>query len=286
MNMNTKAKIAIVGHGFVGSATDNGFNKDTKKIIIDPKYGTNVRELEKFQPDVSFVCVPTPMSKEGNQNSDILKTVISDLLKHAPKTIIVIKSTVLPSVLDDLCKSNSNIIYNPEFLREKYATEDFINSEMIILGGEKNLCEKVAQIYKKNSCCKTDKYIFVDAITASLIKYSINTFLATKVVFFNELFNLFTKYETSNSWQDVISFLANDPRIGSSHMNVPGHDGRKGFGGACFPKDTHAFYKEAETKKITLEVLKSAINKNNKIRKNYPDLIGREHDQDTFFEDV
>lgn len=284
--MNTKAKIAIVGHGFVGSATDNGFNKNVKKIIIDPKYGTNIEDLKKFKPDISFVCVPTPMSKEGNQNSDILKTVISDLSKHTPKTTIVIKSTVLPSVLEVLCKNNKNIVYNPEFLREKHATEDFINSEMIILGGDKDLCEQVAQIYKNNSCCKTDKYLFVDAITASLIKYSINTFLATKVVFFNELFSLFNQYETSDSWEDVISSIANDSRIGTSHMNVPGHDGRKGYGGACFPKDTHALFKEAESKKVTLEVLRSAINRNNKIRKEYPDLIGREHDQDTFFDDV
>ncbi len=284
--MKNKAKIAIIGHGFVGGATDKGFNKDTEKILIDPKYGTNMKDLKKFQPDISFVCVPTPMSKEGNQNANILKKVISDLLLHTPKTIIVIKSTVLPSVLNEICESNKNIIYNPEFLREKHAIEDFINSEMIILGGKKDLCERVAQIYKNNSCCKTDKYIFVDAITASLIKYAINTYLATKVVFFNELFDLFTKYDTSNSWEDVISSLANDPRIGSSHMNVPGHDGRKGYGGACFPKDTYALFKEAETKKVTLEVLKSAINKNNKIRKKYPDLIVREHDQDTFFEDV
>ena len=96
--MNTEAKIAIVGHGFVGSATDNGFNKNVKKIIIDPKYDTNIEDLKKFKPDISFVCVPTPMSKEGNQNSDILKTVISDLSKHTPKTTIVIKRTVLPSV--------------------------------------------------------------------------------------------------------------------------------------------------------------------------------------------
>ena len=81
-----------------------------------------------------------------------------------------------------LCKNNKNIVYNPEFLREKHATEDFINSEMIILGGDV-LCEQVAQIYKNNSCCKTDKYLFVDAITASLIKYSINTFLADKSSF-------------------------------------------------------------------------------------------------------
>ena len=88
------------------------------KIIIDPKYDTNIEDLKKFKPDISFVCVPTPMSKEGNQNSDILKTVISDLSKHTPKTTIVIKSTVLPSVLEVLCKNNKNIVYNPEFQRK------------------------------------------------------------------------------------------------------------------------------------------------------------------------
>lgn len=278
-------KIGIVGHGFVGKATDWGFNQNTVKFIVDPKIGTNIDQLANFNPELIFVCVPTPMGESGMQDSSIIEAVIQELSNRCLESIIVIKSTVLPSILQKIEKTNSKIIYNPEFLREKHANEDFMNSEMIIFGGDKEVAKKVSNFYIQHSRCKTSQHVFMDISSASLLKYSINTFLATKVLFFNEIHNVFEKIKSNDDWQKFIETISKDKRIGDSHMNVPGYDGKKGFGGACFPKDTTALIKYAESIGIELDILKAVISKNNSIRKNYIDLDVREKEQNISFDD-
>ncbi len=278
-------KIGIVGHGFVGKATDWGFSENTNKFIVDPKNGTNIDQLAEFNPELIFVCVPTPMGENGTQDSSIIEAVVQELSAKCRESIIVIKSTVLPSILEKIEKANPKIIYNPEFLREKHANEDFMNSEMIIFGGDKNIASQVSKFYLDHSRCKTKKHIFMDISSASLVKYTINTFLASKVMFFNEMHEVFNKLKSNDSWELFIKTLSLDKRIGESHMNVPGHDARKGFGGACFPKDTAALLKYAEDIGIELGVLKAVINKNNIIRGQYAELDDREKEQNVSFDD-
>ena len=225
------------------------------------------------------------MGVDGSQDCSIINEVIYQLNDFCNDSIKVIKSTVLPSSLEILKKSNSQIIYNPEFLREKHADMDFINSEMIIFGGDKKCSQRVSEIYQKHSSCKTNNYIFTDLVTASLAKYAINTFLASKVIFFNELFSVFNKFELDDSWEDLINIISLDKRIGKSHMNVPGHDGKKGFGGACFPKDCNAFIKSAKEQGIELTSLKTTVKTNNKIRSEYTKLDSREIEQNVRFDD-
>lgn len=279
MKKITKTKIAIVGHGFVGKATDWGFSTNVEKFIVDPKYSTTIDDLIEFKPDFCFVCVPTPMDDNGQQDSTIIDMVVHEVLKKISNSVIIIKSTVLPDTLEKLSKLSKKIIYNPEFLREKYANEDFVNSPMIIFGGDRNIAKKVSNLYLKNSKCKCEEHVFLDIPTASLIKYSINTFLATKITFFNEIFEIFSSLKVSDSWEKVTTTFAKDSRIGSSHMNVPGHDGRKGFGGACFPKDSAAILRYAESLGLDLSILKAAIKKNNKIRALYKNVNPREAEQ-------
>ena len=278
-------KVGIIGHGFVGKATDWGFNVNTSKFIVDPKNGTNIDQLAEFNPELIFVCVPTPMGENGIQDSSIIEAVVQELSAKCQESIIVIKSTVLPSILEKLEKTNTKIIYNPEFLREKHANEDFMNSEMIIFGGDKDIASQVSKFYLDHSRCKTTQHIFLDISSASLVKYSINSFLATKVLFFNEIHDVFNKLKNNDDWKTFIETVSLDKRIGDSHMNVPGHDGKKGFGGACFPKDTSALLKYAQDIGVDLDVLKIAINKNNKIRSQYTELGAREKEQNVSFDD-
>jgi len=282
---NKELRIGIVGHGFVGKATDWGFSENTNKFIVDPKNGTNIDQLAEFNPELIFVCVPTPMGENGTQDSSIIEAVVQELSAKCRESITVIKSTVLPSILEKIEKANPKIIYNPEFLREKHANEDFMNSEMIIFGGNKNIASQVSKFYLDHSRCKTKKHIFMDISSASLVKYTINTFLASKVMFFNEMHEVFNKLKSNDSWELFIKTLSLDKRIGESHMNVPGHDARKGFGGACFPKDTAALLKYAEDIGIELGVLKAVINKNNIIRGQYAELDDREKEQNVSFDD-
>lgn len=285
MKNKKNLKLGIVGYGFVGKATDYGFSRDVEKYIVDPLIGTNIQGLKSFGPEIVFVSVPTPMSKDGSQDSTIIKKAIKELTFSCPDSIKVVKSTVLPSILQELAILDNKIIYNPEFLREKHANEDFKNSNMIILGGDRNISEKVSKAYKKHSCCDNPEYIFTDLVTASFIKYSINTFLASKVMYFNELHQVFEKIDVNDNWESVIDIISKDQRIGGSHMNVPGHDGKRGFGGACFPKDSAAFLKFAENNGINLNVLKTVIKTNNEIRASYDYLDDREIEQNVFFED-
>ena len=179
-------------------------------------------------------------------------------------------------MLGELHKLDAKLVYNPEFLREKHANLDFVNSDMIIFGGDRNISTKVSNAYLRHSRCKTKEHIFTDLKTASLIKYSINTFLASKVIFFNELHSVYEKLEVNDSWETVINIISRDKRIGDSHMNVPGHDGKRGFGGACFPKDSLALIKFAKNLNVDLNSLISTVKINNKIRSEYNDIDSRE----------
>ena len=105
------------------------------------------------------------------------------------------------------------------------------------------------------------------------------------VLIFNELKEIYRNLNATDSWENFISYLQKDNRMGSSHMSVPGHDGKKGFGGACFPKDTVALAKSAEAINQNLKVLEAAIKSNNTIRKTYTEIDSREKDQNISFDD-
>lgn len=276
-------KVSIIGHGFVGKALENGLKEKVETLIIDPIYNNKISDLNEFAPEIIFICVPTPMSDDGHQNINILNNVVEEINEVDINPQIVVKSTILPSNLLRIKKLIPNVIYNPEFLTERNAFEDFINSELIIFGGNINDTKNLSIFYKNYTKCKTKEHIMTDLISSSLIKYTINSFLASKVIFFNEIFNLFNKSQSSETWMNFINAISKDTRIGYSHMLVPGPDGRLGFGGACFPKDTKAFYEYSLELNSSLNVLKKVIDLNNEIRNKYDATTKREIDQNIDF---
>ena len=278
-------KIGIIGYGFVGKALAAGLNEDVSLLKIDPKLNTNINDLIDFKPNAIFICVPTPMNEDFSQDISILNDVIKKLNVLNLQSLIVIKSTVLPKYIIEIEKQISEFIYNPEFLREKHANQDFIDSKLIVFGQNNTSAKKLEEIYRDHSKCICTDYIYTDAIAASLIKYSINSFLATKVTFFNELNSLFNQSGTEESWDNFILAIANDPRIGNSHMQVPGHDGRLGFGGACLPKDSNAFNVYSEEVGEPLSLLKKVIKTNNKIRAKYNVKTVRELEQNIKYDE-
>jgi len=263
--------LGIVGNGFVGSAVANGFDQNVKKFIVDPKFNRNtISDLIVFDPKLVFVCVPTPPQK-SHYDVDVqyVDDVLKDLNSYNYKGVVVVKSTITPDHLTRFKKTYKlSIVYNPEFLTEANSFEDFLNPSMQILGGKWKDCEAVEKAYVKHSSVKTVPTFKTDLITASLIKYTINSWLATKVTFFNELNTLFESSGTKVPWETFTEMISQDKRIGDTHMKVPGPDGEKGFGGHCFPKDTKALLYYAKLKKAELSILKKAIDKNDKIRNN------------------
>ena len=272
-------KIGIVGYGFVGKAVDYGFKRNIEKIIIDPKLDTSISNLKSHNPEFIFICVPTPMNLDGDQDSSIIEKVLAEINKDYSESVVIVKSTVLPSIIEKLSKSHKHFVYNPEFLREKTANEDFVNASSLILGGESDDLKRVAELYNNHSDCKIVEVHKTDVISASLVKYSINTFLASKVIFFNQLYDIYKALTPDIKWDEFITMINSDKRIGESHMDVPGHDGRLGFGGACFPKDTAALLSLSKDIDKEFSLLKEVIRINNNIRMQYNELDEREKEQ-------
>tara|TARA_B100001175_G_scaffold316157_1_gene329355 strand:- start:17 stop:862 length:846 start_codon:yes stop_codon:yes gene_type:complete len=280
-------KIGIVGFGFVGKAIKNGLLGSVEAYIVDPKLSTEIGDLIDFSPKIIFLCLPTPMNKDGDQDISILQSVIDEINsnENLSKVTLVLKSTVIPSKLHQITDS-VNLIVNPEFLREISADKDFIDSEFILLGGPEDRCKKVKNFYLNHTKCKTNNFIITDKSTALLMKYTINTFLATKVTFFNEIYKIHSESNNNESWDSFIKMVSCDKRIGESHMQVPGPDGRKGFGGACFPKDISALMHYAESLGLEFDLLKKIIQTNNRIRLDYDSLTEREEEQSVSFKDT
>ena len=272
-------KIGIVGYGFVGKAVDYGFKRNIEKIIIAPKLDTSISNLKSHNPEFIFICVPTPMNLDGDQDSSIIEKVLAEINKDYSESVVIVKSTVLPSIIEKLSKSHKHFVYNPEFLREKTANEDFVNASSLILGGESDDLKRVAELYNNHSDCKIVEVHETDVISASLVKYSINTFLASKVIFFNQLYDIYKALTPDIKWDEFITMINSDKRIGESHMDVPGHDGRLGFGGACFPKDTAALLSLSKDIDKEFSLLKEVIRINNNIRMQYNELDEREKEQ-------
>ena len=212
--------LGIIGKGFVGSAVANGFNKDCEQIIVDPKYTDNTIE-DVLDCKLIFVCVPTPVAEDGSCDVSIAKDVLTELNRRQYKGVVVIKSTIIPDYLHEFKKTyDLKIVYNPEFLTEANANEDFKNPPFQVFGGKWRDCEVVEKAYLRYSSVRIVPTFKVDLTTASLLKYTINSWLATKVVFFNELKELHELGSSMVSWEQFTDMLSRDERIGNSHMTV------------------------------------------------------------------
>lgn len=281
--------VGIIGHGFVGKATDFGFATPlVNKFIVDPNYNTTVDDMyNHFSPDAVFIAVPTPMGADGTIDSSIIESVFNDLARHSDEhqPIAVIKSTITPEVIQKLEKIYDHIVYNPEFLTERNANQDFIHAEFLVLGGRNQQhVNAVEFMYSQYSQCDPCPVFKVDLEAASMVKYTLNCFMATKVLFFNQIEDIYNASGTKTPWDEFISIMKADSRMGTTHMSVPGPDGRKGYGGACFPKDTSALVRYAKNKNVPFTALEEVVRANQKIRSKYSDLDAREKQQNVKFD--
>ena len=263
-------KLGIVGHGFVGTAVDHGFTRDIQKFIVDPKHNSTntIEDLIAFKPDATFVAVPTPQSESGECNTEILEGVMQQL-NNSKGLLVIVKSTVPAYKLQKIQEEciNIRIVYNPEFLTEKNYINDFANPAMHVFGGINADTDAVEKLYLEHSDCKECPVYKTDMVTASMVKYCINSFLATKVTFMNEMYDVLRAARGAD-WNTFTNIIANDPRIGNSHMKVPGNDGQRGYAGSCFPKDTAAlawFAREILNTQFTQ--LETSIKINDTLRK-------------------
>lgn len=276
--MKKIGKIGIIGNGFVGNSIAFGFSP-THEIKIhdkDPKRNLNTIE-EVLKCDFIFVCVPTPMNEDGSISLDIVEKAlqeISDKNKNRNNTVIL-KSTMVPGSTNNFVNQfpKLNIIFNPEFLTERTAKLDFLTQARIILGGAKRLTKKVSKLFEERFM---HTYIIeTDTVTAELIKYMNNVFFASKVSIMNEMKMICDAIGAD--WKQALAGFTADQRIGDSHLNVPGPDGKMGFGGSCFPKDINAFTSMADDLGINIPTIKGAWETNLNVRpeRDWEKLEGR-----------
>ena len=232
--------IGIIGQGFVGftikSVFENYYQIETyDKYLSTKSSSVSIKEICNKCKFI-FVCVPTPSNYDGSCNIELLSMILEEIDSFKLNNIIIIKSTIPPNTTNNFSKKymNIDIVFNPEFLTEKNAINDFKNQDRIILGGNNKLIlHKVKEIYEK---------IFPDALiiltesnVAEMLKYMTNIFLSTKLSFANEIKILCDKLYIN--YDELVEYFKLDKRIGNTHLNVPGPDGLYGFGGSCFPKD-------------------------------------------------
>lgn len=281
--MKEKITVVVCGTGFVGAAVAHGFQNQSV-ILIDPKLGTHTSDIELLanKPDVIFICVPTPTGENGDVDVSIVSKVLREC--NGYDVPMVLKSTVPPNYVKDFARRYEKFVYNPEFLTERNALWDFENPISNVYGGKLEYTQQLEQIYKDYSICKEANTFHMTTEEASFVKYGMNSFLSTKVLFFNQLRDM--AEAAGCSYEMIRAAIVNDTRIGSSHTHVPGNDGRKGFGSACFSKDVPAFIHYSFKLDKEFTVLKQAWNANCDYRNSYGDLLPRESEQHVKFNKI
>ena len=261
MNSFPEVRIGIIGLGFVGSAILNSLSdRFIDLVIIDPDKGHNSTYNDLAGAEAVFVCVPTPRDNDGNCDTSILEDVLNRLHNIRYTGVIISKCTAPPNVYQKLNEQYPNLVHVPEFLTASKAMQDYLNGSFAIIGGSIKAYMNEAERFTKISQQNLKTIVHCDIGEAALTKYAINSFLATKVVFMNELHRV---AEAAGLDYNVIATMINlDRRIGDSHMKVPGPDGTFGFGGHCLPKDTEALLALSKDLGVTMQVLEAALKKN------------------------
>ena len=270
-------RIGIVGRGFVGSAVEFGFSDKTEYVLFinDKDESKSVNSLEDVvsYSDFIFLSVPTPSNEDGSVNLNYVEDALQEISEitsdieqgaFSLDNIILIRSTIPPGTTRKLQQTyqNLNLVFNPEFLTESNHKLDFVNQDRFVLGGNLNHTKKVSDLFEYRF--PRVPIIQTDYETAELTKYMNNCFLATKVSFLNEMKQISEK--CGADWDVAIKGFLMDNRIGQSHYQVPGPDGKLGFGGHCLPKDINALKSFGESLGLNLNTLNGVINTNLEVR--------------------
>jgi UDPglucose 6-dehydrogenase len=254
-----------MGVGVVGGAVLNYFRLEgINPLLYDP--GKNLGSIQEInQADLVYMCVPTPYVHGKGFDDSYLADAFSRL--SGEKTV-VIKSTVLPGTTQRYQDKypNFKVLFNPEFLTEAHANEDFLDPDRQIVG----FCDPAdaptaAAVLEMLPPAPYEA--LVPASTAEMIKYATNSFLALKVIFGNEMFDLCQA--TGVDYDEVRKGIGVDKRIGDSHFRVD-DAGYRGYGGKCLPKDTMSLLDLADDLGVQMRLLEAAHEVNLRLRAPVP----------------
>lgn len=252
-------KTGIVGYGHVGKAMHTMF----KDAIIYDKFANLGTREEINSCDAVFVCVPTPQMQDGHCDT----SAVEDVIQWVESKIIILRSTVYVGFTDEMCKKyNKEIVFQPEYYGETVA-HPFANlneRKWLAFGGTKRGIDLAIKVYQE--VINSNVRIFQsDAKDVEMAKYMENAFLAMKVTFCNEMYDI--AKSLGADYNRAREIWTADPRIGTSHSFV--YEDKRGYGGSCLPKDMSSIVAQAKDKKIDCTLLESVIRKNFLYQKNY-----------------
>lgn len=259
--------ISVIGTGFVGGSLEAGMIRVAKVLTYD-KYNHCNSTLDEAVngSKIVFLCLPTPMNKNGSCNTSILESVVEEADRLAKDCkIFCIKSTVPPGTTQRLQEkyTRHTFVFSPEFLTERNAIMDFLTQDRVILGTEKEYCdiEPLVELWNKFIEGQTEKakLVITNTKEAEMAKYVGNCFLAAKVTFFNEMYDICKAMGIK--YEEVTKLASLDERIGCTHMQVPGPDGYRYFGGKCLPKDLNTLIYLSRLNNTNATMLSSAWKK-------------------------
>ncbi|MEK6847357.1 MAG: hypothetical protein AABY16_04280 [Nanoarchaeota archaeon] len=275
--------VGVYGVGFVGGATADVFEQAHKVYRYDAFYNpkrhkepwNTPRHLENLaaNSEVVFFCLPTPM--QPNDEIDYTPMHESfqnfvralEIVRRSRSDVIgVIRSTAVSGTTDNFAEQYKlRLTFNPEFLREKTALEDMRNTSRIVIGSrtlaDGEIVEKVYRAVFPNAV-----YHHVSTREAEMVKYMANGMLAAQVALANEFFDICKA--GGIDYNLVKSLVLEDSRIGRN-LDVPGHDGDRGFGGKCFPKDLNALRAWARKHGFNPWLLDAVWRKNLEVREKH-----------------
>jgi UDPglucose 6-dehydrogenase len=211
-------KMGILGYGYVGKATHKGLLKDTKAIVYDTMFDVDKSII--YKADTVFICIPT------NTDDDIKIIIdeINDLLENNPSMQIIIRSTLPLGACEQIQNAVGDIIYMPEFLRERYWDTDCLKRPLVVGNDNVNL----------PAWLQEEEIIQCTTKEAELVKMFSNNFAVMRIAFANVFYDLANKVGADyDTVKDMFFKIQQD----QTYMEVPGHDGTRGFGGKCLPKD-------------------------------------------------
>jgi nucleotide sugar dehydrogenase len=263
--------IGIIGNGYVGKATkllgckDEANDLDDNLVLVydideSKRVPSDLKMSDLQMCDVVFVCVPTPALPDGTCDTRAVETVVGDL-KDLDITSIVIRSTVPVGTCERL-----GVAFMPEFLTEKKWENDVRNTKEWIIGCDhkddklfKAVMKRIFITAKRNNRISGANFVWASTKEAEAAKLVRNAFLATKVSFCNEIYDWCSELDIN--YDAVGQLMGMDKRIGESHTSVPGPDGKKGYGGTCFPKDMNSLLNQIKSVS-TSHIINAAVYRN------------------------
>lgn len=230
-------KMGIIGGGFVGNAQARVWMEHAEVRVYDVLPERKTHSLKEVcQCDFVFLCLPTPSHKDGTCDTSTLTKVLHDI-KLMMRGVAVIKSTVPVGFTERASEIYPHIIHCPEFLTQRCAVTDAHTPSRHLVGYPREMGGRFSSVLLKRF--PGVPLLEMKSWQTEAVKLAVNTFFAIKVAYFNELYEGLSKRPDFDRllWDDIMRGILSDGRIAHSHTRVPGPDGKRGFGGACLPKD-------------------------------------------------